>query len=249
MRLSVVILTCRQRDLTLRCLHSIYALSARPDCEIILVDNGSDDDTTHIVGVQFPRVKCITLSHNHGVAGGRNIGLRAAGGDRLMILDNDTVASPEAILALAAYLDAHPECGLVAPRLVDARGRTQASFKPFPGLLLKMRNWFSKDRENDYLHSWPEKEIEPFYVIGAAQMFDGALYQAVGGLDEKIFFGPEDADFCMSVRRMGRRVVYLPSVTIIHDWQRSTSGRRMTRRAWRHFMGLLHFYCKHRRFI
>lgn len=245
MNLSVVILTSNQCELTMRCLESIKGLIGRECYEIVLVDNGSCDDTVGKVRGKYPAVKYIPLPQNEGVAKGRNRGVKAAGGDLIMLLDNDTVASPEMIEAMKAQMESDPDIGVLAPRLVDRDGRTQASFKDFPGLGLKMRNWLS-DRNNDYAESYSKGE--PFYVIGAAQMFRKDLFEELGGLDENIFFGPEDADFCIRVRKKGLKVVYDPEYVITHDWQRSTSGRKLTRRAWLHAKALIYFYLKHRRF-
>lgn len=246
MNLSIVILTCNQLALTERCLRSISGLAGNPDYEIILVDNGSSDGTASRIAELFPGVICISLPENLGVAGGRNAGAARARGKRIMFLDNDTVASSEAILQLERYLDEHPRCGVVAPRLIDPQGNTQESYKDFPGIGLKVRNWLGK-RKDCSEKPVPRHETMPFYVIGAAQMFPRDVFERVGGLDDNIFFGPEDADFCMAVRNLGLNVVYNPSVTIMHDWQRSTSARKLSRRAFLHAKALLYFYFKHKR--
>lgn len=233
----------------MRCLSHIAPLTPRGDVEIILVDNGSTDGTSQAVSARWPEVRTVALPFNLGVAAGRNTGLQTSTGHHLMILDNDTMASPDTILALSAYLDSHPDTGLVAPRLVSPSGQTQASFKPFPGILSKLRNVMAGKRRSSIARHIPSAPFEPFYVIGAAQMFTREVYRTSGGLDESIFFGPEDADFCMSVRSQGKKVVYLPALTITHEWQRATSGRLFSAAARRHISGLLHFYRKHRRWL
>lgn len=245
MNLSVVILTCNQKELTLRCLSSLEELMRDKEVEVIVIDNGSTDATGDEITERYgEKVIYKRLNRNEGVARGRNEGAKLAKGERIFFLDNDTIVSEKAIKGLWDYLDQHPQCGLVAPKLVSPSGQIQDSFKPFPGLMIKARNWLSKKEISEVktpiLH-------EPFYVIGAAQMFDKALFEKLGGLDSKIFFGPEDADFCMRIREMGKKVVYNPEFTIIHDYQRSTSGRKFTRRAFRHIKALLYFYKKHRR--
>lgn len=246
MEVSIVILSCNQRELTLRCLASLRAFMAKQGCEIILVDNGSTDGTCDAVRASFPAVKLVPLPQNIGVAPGRNVGLRMARGRHLMILDNDTVADADTILGLSSYLDANPDVGLVAPRLVSPEGEVQTSFKPFPGLLLKLRNVVGLRRD---IADGDAAPGEPFYVIGAAQMFPRTVYERVGGLDENIFFGPEDADFCMAVRALGLRVVYCADFTIVHDWQRATSRRLFSKGARRHMAALFYFYRKHHRWL
>lgn len=249
MLLSVVILTHNQKDLTLRCLKSIRDLFQKKDVEIILVDNGSDDNTIESVKSNFPETKVIRSENNLGVAAGRNLGLNKASGKYLMILDNDTIASPDSILKLLDFIESHPDCGLVAPRLCNPEGKTQKSFKDFPSMVVKFKNWFKGRGENDFVSDVPDVPIEPFYVIGAAQMFSSETYKAIGTLDEKIFFGPEDADFCIRIRETNKKVIYLPDIIITHDWQRSTTGKLFSKRTFRHIQGLWHFYWKYKRFF
>lgn len=239
--LSIVILTCNQIDFTRQCLQSLRDV----DAEIIVVDNASVDDTPRMIAEEFPRIKYIRNDHNIGVAPGRNVGLSHASGQQLMLLDNDTLPSIEVIASLSAYLDKHPEVGLVAPALVSASGELQASFKPYPGLGVKIANIFCRKRRVEL----PESPIEPCYVIGAAQMFTRRAWELAGPLDNKIFYGPEDADFCIRLRQCGLRVVYLPHVSIIHHWQRATNRRLLSPLARKHIAGLWHFWIKHRRFF
>ena len=249
MDISLVILTCNQRELTLRCIRSVYGLLERPEREIILVDNGSTDGTSESVKAEFPAISILKLDKNYGVAGGRNRGLSLARGRRLMILDNDTVASPDTIETLSEYLDKHPDVGLVAPRLVSPQGDVQSSFRPYPGIFSKLSNIIAGKRKSSIARSMPAAPVEPFYVIGAAQMFDAEIYRSSGGLDENIFYGPEDADFCMSVRAAGKKVVYIPTLSIVHDWQRATTSSLLSRGARVHTRALLYFYRKHHRFF
>lgn len=249
MRLSVVILTCNQKALTLRCLESIRGIVEDTSYEVVLVDNGSGDGTSGVVADIFPSVRIIRLERNIGVAPGRNRGLREARGRLLMILDNDTVASSEAIIGLADYLDRNPDVGLVAPRLVSPGGDVQSSFRPYPGIVSKLSNIVRGKKASSVVEGQGSGQCEPFYVIGAAQMFPAEVYRESGGLDEHIFYGPEDADFCMAVRGQGKRVVYLPEITIIHDWQRAGAGRLWSTTTRWHIKGLLYFYRKHRRWL
>lgn len=222
---------------------------AKTDCEIILVDNGSSDDTCKVISWRYPSVKLLRFEHNLGVSAGRNAGLKISRGRHMMILDNDTIASESAIRSLSVYLEQNPEVGIVAPKLTNLSGTVQSSFKPYPGICVKLYNMLvGIDRTSDAI-SVPTEPIEPFYVIGAAQVFSREVYEAVGGFDERIFYGPEDADFCMAVRAIGKKVVYNPAITIVHDWQRRTTANPLSSIARKHISALLYFYRKHRRWI
>lgn len=248
MNISVVVLTYNQQSLTMRCLRSLESFINDDDCELILVDNGSTDDTVKLVRESFPRVKILEMHANLGVAGGRNAGLAICQGEYLMILDNDTIASQDAIIGLADYMRCHSDVGLIAPQLVSPSGEVQRSYKRYPGIIEKIRN-FIGGKTHSLSKSIPTEPFEPFYVIGAAQMFHRDTFNLAGPLDDKIFFGPEDADFCISVRSLGKKILYYPSIRIVHDWQRSSSKRPFSRQSRRHAIGLFHFYLKHKRFL
>lgn len=248
-RVSLVILSCNQREMTMACLSSLKDFVGRSDCETVLVDNGSDDGTGEAVEAAFPQVRVLRLARNRGVAAGRNAGLAICRGRLLMILDNDTLADSSTILGLASVLEGDSGIGVVAPRLVSLSGEVQASFHPYPGIISKLWNVVRGRRRSSAARHVPGSAIEPFYVIGAAQMFPAEVYKAAGGLDEHIFFGPEDADFCMAVRALGKRVVYEPSYTIVHHYQRTSTANVFSGTARRHLRGLVYFYRKHRRWL
>lgn len=243
MVLSIVILTHNQKEVTARCLNALSCVSDCSDIEVIVVDNGSTDGSHEYLPSLFKGIY-LYLPENCGVANGRNEGIRCASGKYVMLLDNDTIPTDKAIAGLVQYLEENDDVGLVAPRLVSPDGETQASFKAYPGLKEKLCNVLGRKQEGIAV---PDVDIEPFYVIGACQVFRRELIDRVGVLDGHIFFGPEDADFCMRIRESGMRVVYTPAITIIHDWQRSSARRPFSRLAWLHAKALLYFYRKHRR--
>lgn len=247
--LSIIILTYNQKALTLRCLESLWPQLEEERTEIILVDNGSEDGTEQEVREAFPKIKYLKRDFNSGVAAGRNHGLRHASGKFMMLLDNDTVVPPGAIWRLTEYLDKKPEVGLVAPRLTSPQGNVQKSWKDFPGLGVKIKNVLSKGQSDHYALQAPTDDLEPFYVIGAAQMFRREVMQKAGFLDENIFYGPEDADFCIRVRNEGWKVKYHPRVTIVHDWQRATTRKLFSVAARKHIKSLLYFYRKWKRWF
>lgn len=245
-RLSVVILTFNQAEATLRCLASLAeSINASSD-EIIVVDNGSVDATASLVEAAFPHVDYIRLPHNIGVAAGRNRGIAEARGEYILILDNDTIANPEAIEGLMAHLRDNPQCGIAAPRLIYPDGSCQESFKDYPGLMVKLRNVLGR---RPFSPAVPDSIIHPCYVMGACQMMRSALARQIGPLDENIFYGPEDADFCLRAAAAGFTIDYLPYMTIIHDHRHVTRRRILSPIGRRHIRGLLYFWHKHRRFL
>lgn len=250
-RLSIIVLTCNQCHFTLRLLESMagYLLSRAEDVELILVDNGSTDGTADKVG-EWVRLNCITnlrtiiSPENLGVARGRNLGLSAATGSALMLLDNDTIACAETFNSLLEYVESNLQCGVAAPALYSPSGELQASAKPYPGILLKLSHIVRPGKELPREHEELEK-LHPFYVIGACQILRRDVLTRVGLLDQKIFYGPEDADFCIRVRNAGYTIDYLRHLSLTHDWQRATRRSPFGKLGRLHIKALLHFWLRY----
>ena len=169
-RLSIIIITYNGLGFLTRCLDSLCTFVNDPTCEVIIIDNYSTDGTLDFLRENYPQLQLILNSENRGVAAARNQGIDVAKGEKLLLLDNDTEANDDAINAMSDYLDAHPDVGLCSCRLVDKDGIPQDSCKPYPGLMIKVRNVLGIGNKMRYV---PDKDgiIEPVYVIGACQMF------------------------------------------------------------------------------
>lgn len=244
MRASIVILTFNQREVTLRCLDALDEfMRGHSDVEIIVVDNGSADGTGSAIEDRryawAPRLTYRRKDSNSGVAAGRNSGIRMAKGDIIVLLDNDTVPTSRVLSELIGHVERNPRCGVAAPGLMSADGAVQNSAKSYPGLLEKMRNVLSSGQ--------PPMPEHPYYVIGACQVFRRSVVDEVGELDENIFYGPEDADFCARIRKAGYSIDYIPSLSMIHDYRRATSRNVLSPLGRRHIKALLYFWWKHRR--
>lgn len=248
-RLSIIILTWNQRDVLHRCLDSLMPAIEGISHEVIVVDNGSTDGTLQFLKQLFPQVIVIANAKNRGVAAARNQGIKASKGQYILILDNDTVVNAEAIAGLLAYLEQNPHAGIAACRLLNEDHTVQNSLKPYPGLTQKLRNVLNLPTSNPQFATDGQGVIYPTYVIGACQMFPRTLIGSIGLLDENIFYGPEDADFCIRATQAGFKVCYLPHISIKHLHRRITSHSLLSTMARRHARALLYFYRKHHRWF
>jgi hypothetical protein amacA2_05673 len=250
MKLSVVVICWNSLENLRQLLESIPGALAGIDYEVILTDNGSTDGTAAFVAEKFPDVKYQRLDRNYGVAYARNRGIERTCGEYVWLLDDDTIINCEAAQTLIGYMESHPRCGVCACALRDVDGNLQLSYKPFPGLRLKARNLFGLETDDPYKAAVDAgRPFEPVYVIGACQLIRRGALRDAGLLDEKIFYGPEDADFCLRVREAAWSVAYLPQVSIIHKWKRITSRRPFSKIGREHIRALVYFYFKHRRFV
>ena len=248
MRLSIIIITYNGLGFLTRCLDSLRDFINKPDCEVIIIDNYSTDGTLDFLHSNYPQLPLILNSENRGVAAARNQGIAIAKGEKLLLLDNDTEATTTAINAMSDYLDSHQDVGLCSCRLVDKEGIPQDSCKPYPGLMIKVRNVLGIGNKTRYV---PNEDgiIEPVYVIGACQMFWRKVVDKVGMLDEHIFYGPEDADWCLRIKKAGWRIHCLNNHTIVHDYRRSTRRSPFSPLGRLHIKALLYFYWKHKKLL
>lgn len=216
---------------TLRgCLQSLRAQAADVRLEVFVVDNASTDGAAAMVAREFPEVVLLRNAANAGFARANNRAARLAGGRYLFFLNNDTVVPPGAIRRLFDYAAAHPEVGMIGPRLRDGDGRLQASYRCRPSLPALLHRtsilrWTGLLREA--YRRYRRKGFDPKHagrvelLIGAAVFLPRSVFLECGPWDERYVFGGEDLDLSTSV---GRKydVVYLPSVEITHFGRVST---------------------------
>ena len=249
--ISVVILCWNSEKRLERLFPSLRETIAPYNAEVILVDNGSEQEVEPFAGEYgLPGLKVLRLRRNRGVAYGRNRGIEAAKGEYVWILDDDTEVNPSALATMLTHMKQNPKCGVCGCRLTDADGIIQESYKPFPGLGLKLRNILRIKSKSPYLAELAESDIvHPVYLIGACQLIRHEVILKTGLLDECIFYGPEDADFCLRVVKAGYTVDYLTTATIIHHWRRLTTTSPFSTMGRKHIKALFHFWHRHKRFF
>lgn len=235
--IDVIILTWNDGDLLQRAIDSVrHSTGVSVRCTV--VDNGSDVPATARLG---PDDEVIRLVANAGVAAGRNVGVLAGRAPLVCFLDSDAVLHPSALSTLAGVLEPSCAIGLAAPVFTGQQPTDSGGLAPTlgrkMGRLIGRTSAYEAGSEHDGL-------IDVDFVIGACQLFRRSAFQQVGGLDERYFYGPEDADFCMRLRLAGWRVVQVPAAGCEHPPRRrnrrilSVSGARhagaVMRFLWRH---------------
>lgn len=246
--MTVVICSWRMRALLLRCLETVGQERER-DWQVVVVVNSDEDGTAGAVRARFPWVELIVNPVNRGVAAARNQGMGEAQGRVIILLDADTTVPLGSLRGLAGALLRDPKVGVIGPRLVSPRGEPQATARQFPTMLSKLRRrsppLLARLLPSDAIELGNEPR-RVGYVIGACQAIRTRALHQVGFLDERIFYGPEDVDFCLRMWKEGWQVVWDPRFTIVHHEQRATRRRVLSRLMLRHLHGLAYFFFKHR---
>jgi N-acetylglucosaminyl-diphospho-decaprenol L-rhamnosyltransferase len=229
--LSIVIVNYNGLRFLDECLGSI-AQYVQCSHEVILVDNASADGSVQHLEANYPHVHLIKSAVNAGFTGGNNIGVRAASGELVLLLNNDTKLLNKVAPALAAF--ANPQLGALGVHLFYGDGRNQPSvgYEHTPARIVL--SWLGLATKASLPTLFRRSEAQPsFYdqrhdqvawVSGAFLLTRRALWNTIGGLDERYFMYVEDVDYCKHVRLHGYHVAYLPEVRVTHyegagkDW-------------------------------
>ncbi len=209
------------------CLRSIAEQATGVDTEVIVVDNGSSDETVRLVREEFPDVRLLLADANLGFPLANNLALAQARGRHFLLLNPDARLLNDAPALLARFLDAHPEAGAVGPRIVEPDG-SPAPFaaRAFPSLraaLLRyfgLRKLFSRsallggETLGDKLGDDAPAQVP--CLTGAALMLRTDFLRALGGLDTALPMYLEDIDLCARVAGAGRACCFEPAARVAH---------------------------------
>jgi GT2 family glycosyltransferase len=218
-RVSVIIPTWNGRELLMHALRSLAAQTFT-DFETIVVDNASADGTSHAVRTEFPRVRVLALPENRGFAAAVNAGIRAASGETVVLLNNDTEAEPQWLGALVGALDDHPDAGSAMSKMLDDRDRGVIDSA---GIRLGL---FASNIGEGEVDS--DAFARPMWVFGpcaGAGAYRRAALATTGLFDESFFAYMEDVDLAARLQLAGFRCLYVPAAVVYH--RGSATARRV----------------------
>ncbi len=257
--ISFVILTWNSGQYIEKCLESYAKMvnEAGISAECLIVDNGSTDDTVQKIenaAHGFSRnfsLKIFKLAKNLGTTVSRNIALKEALGEYIVICDSDTEFLSGSFLEAMSYLKDNLNAGIIAPCMVYEDGTVQPTVKLFPTIIDKISKlkkiFWGIPAKSDFYSRFPWEEIKPVdTAISAFWMFKKELLDIVGYLDEKIFYSPEDIDFCIRVWKAKKQVLFYPKLKIKHKTQQLTHANPFSRCAFSHLIGILYNCKKHK---
>jgi GT2 family glycosyltransferase len=220
-RCSVVIPNVDGRSFLAACLTALRGQSLR-DFEVIVVDNGSTDGSVEFLRESFAEATVIELGDNYGFARAMNVGIKAASGEYVVFLNNDTEATPDWLAELIACMERHPRAAAAGSktllmrdrRLVDGAGDVMDwKFEPHP------RGHGDLDSERY------AQERQVFSVSGAACIWRADALRDIGLFDEDFFAYYEDVDLGFRARLLGYECWYAPRSVALHARGAWSAGR------------------------
>ncbi len=217
------------------CFNALRRQTVR-DFEIILVDNCSHDNSLALLARDFPEVKVIALQENRGFAGGTNVGLRAAQGEFIILLNIDTEVDEHWLEEVIAAFERHPEAGSVASKmkLLDQRDKfhTTGDFYRVDGVPGNRGVWEVDRGQYD-------REEYVFSTCGGSAAYRRSTLDQIGLLDEDFFFSCEDVDLGWRAQLAGWRCVYAPQAVVYHKLKATGGGATASFYDGRNFLWLI----------
>ena len=263
MDLSVVVVTYRSREHILATLRSLEPGMTPSDpsapaftWECVVVDNDSHDGTPEVVEREATFARLVRTGANLGYAKAVNRGIAETSGNHVLVLNPDCEWRPGAIDGLMRYAEAHPRCGIAAPRIVNTDGSLEYSARSYPSPFAFLFNrysllsrvwpgnpWTRRYLLSDWDHASP-RSVD--WVSGAAMLARRAAIAEVGGMDETYFMFNEDVDWCRRMNEAGWTVDYAPPAETVHHIGAS-KGEVSNRVIRERHRGMLYYYRKHHR--
>jgi len=234
MLVSVIIVNYNTFQITCDCIESTIRFTKNVDYEIILVDNASPIDNPDDFLIRFPSIKLIKSKENGGFAKGNNLGIAAAAGEVILLLNSDTILTEDSISMAAIELAKHKDVGALGVRLIFPDGKIQRTARKFRSIRNEVLDLFRpflyllpyKKRAELMFNQYFNCDYNTYcdWVIGAFMMFNKTLLDGLPGkiLDERFFMYGEDQLWCYEFFELGFRSYYLADTTVIHISNAST---------------------------
>lgn len=217
---SVVIPNWNGASFLPTCLDSLLA-QTWSRVEVIVADNASTDGSRELLAADYPEVRLLGLPENRGFTGACNAGMRAAEGEIVILLNNDTEVEPDWVEQVVAAFERHPEAGLVASKMLlfDRRDtlHTAGDYYTVDGRAGNRGVWQADGPQYS-------REEYVFSACGGSAAYRRAMLDEIGLLDDDFFFSMEDVDLAWRAQLAGWRCVYAPRAVVYHHLAATGGG-------------------------
>jgi len=216
---SIIIVSWNARPLLEQFLPSVCATSY-PIFEVILADNGSDDDTISWIEREYPQVKIVRHGNNLGFCAGNNRAAPHAAFDNLVFLNNDVRVEPNWLHAINDMLQSNAEIGVIQPKIRSHREPASFEYAGAAGGFLDRFGYpFCRGRIFDSVEidAGQYDQASPiFWASGAAMVVRRSIFEQTGGFEESFGFHMEEIDLCWRIQHLGWQIWYCPDSVVYH---------------------------------
>jgi GT2 family glycosyltransferase len=228
-KVSVILVNWNGKQDTETCLASLEKIEKKNvDLQVIVVDNGSADDSIMSIRKKFPWVVVLPTGKNLGFSGGNNVGIAYAlehQADFVWLLNNDTIVDRKVLSMLSVFTDVH--VGICGSKIYFAPGHEfhldrytkneQGNVFWYAGGLVDWANMYASHRGVDEVdHGQYNKGVETPFVTGCSMMIRASVINKIGMLDDRYYLYLEDLDFCLRAKRAGFTLRYDPTSVLWH---------------------------------
>lgn len=224
-KVFIIILNWNGKDDTCLCVQAVKQIDY-PNYEIVIVDNGSQDDSVKTFEDKFSEVPVIETGSNLGYAGGNNQGISYAlanGADYVLILNNDAIVDRSILSSLVDAADQHPQAGILGPKIYYNSEPRKIWFAGGVWLSNSAQTAHEGSNQVDDGQAWENiREID--YACGCAFFVRAEVFRKIGLLEEKFFLTWEETDFCYRARKSGFQCLFVPAAHVWHKVSASFKG-------------------------
>lgn len=227
MKLSGGIVTYNNEKTIESCIASILDVTRGKDFSLTVYDNGSQDGTVDLIRRKFPEVRVMAGRENLGFGSAHNEILHRVHSDVHFVINPDIVMREDSFSVLADYLQRHPGCGLVTPKICNPDGTEQFLPKYCPTIRYVFLSrlpglHFLRDQytRKDHLYLSPEP-VE--FCTGCFFGAETAYLRKLGGFNRCFFMYCEDTDLSKRVTASGKQIIFDPETAVVHNWSRENT--------------------------
>ncbi len=256
--LSVSIVCHEGKDRVLACLKSVFDTADGLDIDVTVVENASKDGSAEAIEREYPQVRLIRNEVREGFSANHNKALRRATGEFVLLLNDDTIVHPGALVAMTEFMRAHPGAGAAGAMLLNPDGTAQYAGKSAPTIPAAIMvslglhrllpgnpvtsRYYGKSKDTQVGPQPVDRPQKVESVNGAAMIIRKGALEKVGYLDDGFFLFCEDVDLSIRLREGGYKLYSIPAAKVTHIRGASTGGRKIV---WIYHKSLFRFYRKH----
>jgi len=257
--ISVIILSFNTKKYSEMCLNKVaeakehFEKNGLRNCEVIVIDNASNDGSQEMIRKKFPFVKLYSKKSNLGFARGNNLGMSLAKGENLLLLNSDAFIEKDTLEKSLSYLKENPGVDLLGCGLVYKDGKFQPSAGYLPSPLNVFFWMFFIDKvpmiaEISAFHpnkkSFFKKDKKLGWITGAFMFMKCEVFEKTKGFDESYFMYTEEVEWCKRISDAGFTTWFTPSFKIVH-LKGGSSSFDVAKPIFLETSGILYYFKKH----